>query len=86
MKVLKNEDLKLCVIKWGDAWANHGYHDADRDYTPAVMVDIGWLVEENDETIVLCRSYSEDDGQKRNLTVIPWVNVMSYEVLECSND
>ncbi len=78
---MKNEDQKIMIVKWGDAWARHGYYDQSEDHAPTVMVDIGWLCEENDETIVLCRSMCEDDGQKRQLSVIPWCNVISVEEL-----
>ena len=71
----------IYIVKWGDAFANHGYYSSGRDYTPEVMYDIGWMIEENDETIVLARSRS-DDGDYRSLSVIPWVNVISMEELE----
>ena len=73
--------MKIYIVKWGDAWAAHGYYDSSNSYAPAVMHDIGWLVEENDETIVLCRSRYKDNDANRSLTVIPWVNVISIEEL-----
>jgi hypothetical protein len=46
-----------------------------------VMKDVGWFIEENDETIVLCRSISES-GQQRNLSVIPLVNIIRIDVVD----
>ncbi len=78
---MKNEDETIWIVKWGDAWARHGYYDQTDEHSPVIMVDIGWFVEENDETIVLCRSICEDDGQRRALSVIPICNIISIEEL-----
>ena len=69
----------LIIVTWIDAWANHGYYYHGNDYTPEAMQDVGWFMEENDETIVIARSRDLDDGSSRNLSVIPLVNVVSVE-------
>ena len=73
---------KVYIVTWGDAWARPDYYESEDDHTPMVMKDIGWLCEENDETVVLCRSIAET-GQRRQLTIIPWCNVISIEELVC---
>lgn len=75
------KEPKLYTVKWGDAWGGHLYYKSDEDHSPMVMEDVGWVMEENDETIVLSRSRCLDDGQHRQLSVIPWVNVISMEEL-----
>jgi len=71
----------IIVIRWQDAWANHGYYSVDNDYTPEVMEDIGWFMEENDDTIVLARSRSPSEKSYRNLSVIILSDVISIEEL-----
>ena len=72
---------KLYIVTWGDAWARSGYYQEGSDYMPMIMKDVGWVCEENDETIVLCRSISETD-QQRELSIIPWYNIISMEELK----
>ena len=70
----------LCIVTWGDAWAMHGYYDPEGDNTPAVMQDVGWIAEENDETIVLYRSRAMEGSEgKRQVSVIPLCNVIKIE-------
>lgn len=76
-----NKEPKIMVVKWADAWGSMQYYNKKHDYTPMIMTDVGFLCEENDESIVLCMSWSEDDDSKRHLTVIPWEFVVSVEVL-----
>lgn len=74
------KDDCLVIVTWGDAYANLAYYEPDRDQdlTPMVIMDVGWVCEENDEVIVLCSSTSET-GSMRNLSVIPQVNIISIE-------
>jgi len=72
--------LKLYVIKWGDAWGTTNHYDEQGDLSPMIMTDVGWVCEENAETIVLCRSRSET-GRCRDLVIIPWYNIIDMEEL-----
>ena len=73
---------KLFIVKWDDAWASVGaYYKEGRDYTPMLMCDVGWVVEENDDTIVLATSYDKDGDQYRNVCIIPWDMIVSMEEL-----
>ncbi len=69
----------LIIVRWQDAWANHGYYSQGGNYTPEIMEDVGWFMEENDETIVLARSHDMDDDTHRNLCVIILDDVISIE-------
>lgn len=71
----------MCIVTWGDAWATHEYYHAKDDHDPMPMQDIGWFMEANDETIVLARSRTESESSYRAVSVIPWVNVITLEVL-----
>ena len=42
---------KLYIVKWDDAWADLGSYRRGYDYCPLETMDIGWVVEENDEVI-----------------------------------
>ena len=73
---------KLYIVKWDDAWGGGlSYYKEGRDYTPCLMCDVGWVVEENDKTLVLATSYDEDGDQYRSLCIIPWDMVVSMEEL-----
>lgn len=72
---------KLYIVTWIDAFATHGYYNKDNSYEPIVMKDVGWVVDENEESIVLSRSHCPVEDDWRQLSVIPWVNVVSMEEL-----
>lgn len=71
---------KLYVVTWGDAWGGDIYYRDAGDHTPITMTNVGWLCESNDETIVLSASFSETE-RRRDLTIIPHVNIISIEEL-----
>ncbi len=69
------EEPKLALVRWIDAFANHNYYHEGTDYTPVVMEDVGWVVEEDDESIVLCRSRCLEEESYRGIASIPIVNI-----------
>ncbi len=77
------KDDELLIVTWGDAYASLQYYEPgrERDPSPMVIKDVGWLCEENDETIVICSALSET-GSRRNLSVIPIVNIIDIEVVD----
>ena len=72
---------KLYIITWDDAWVGNRTYDSDNDYSPLRTQDVGWVVEENDETIVIATSFTPDLESYRHVTVIPWDMVVSMEEL-----
>ena len=77
---VKSYDYKLYVVTWGDAYGGEMYYSAAGNHSPMVMTNVGWLCEDNDETIVLSQSFSET-GRRRDLIIIPHVNIISIEEL-----
>ena len=77
---MKPYEYKLYVVTWGAAYGGEVYYSPQGDHSPMVMTNVGWLCENNDETIVLCGSYSET-GKRRDMVVIPHVNIISIEEL-----
>ena len=72
---------RLMVVKWKDAWSSSvTYYNEDNDFSPIVTVDVGFLMEENDETIVLCSQLCEEN-RNRHIMVIPWEFIISMEEL-----
>lgn len=71
---------RIFEVKWADAWGTQGYYRKGNDYTPIIMTDIGYLCEQNEDTIVICMSYAEDETE-RHLSVTPWEFVISMEEL-----
>lgn len=72
---------KLYLVEWKDAWSNGMlYYDKDNSHSPIVNLDVGFVMEENDETIVLCSQINVDD-LNRHTMVIPWEFIISMEEL-----
>lgn len=72
---------KIYLVRWDDAWSNgNGYYREHADYTPMQLWDIGFVCEENEDTLVLASCYSEDDS-KRSISIIPWEYIVSIEEL-----
>ncbi len=72
---------KLYVVTWLDAWSNtSSYYKDDGDYSPMEMVDVGYMMEENDETLVLCSQLTKDGGARHHM-VIPWEYIVKIEEL-----
>ncbi len=73
----------LCIVTWGDAYANLAYYEGPdkHDCSPMIIKDVGWIAEENDECIVLVSSLSET-GSRRNMSVIPLVNIIKIEEID----
>ncbi|MCH7779654.1 MAG: hypothetical protein IH848_02305 [Acidobacteria bacterium] len=74
-------DRILYEITWIDAYAKTGaYYDEGDDYTPLQCIDVGYLMEENDETLVIAASLSEG-GIARHISVFPWEFIIKIEEL-----
>lgn len=75
------EQPKTYLVRWNDAWrGSSGYYREDGDYTPMQIMDIGFVCEENEDTLVIASCYAEDES-KRHLSVIPWEYIISIEEL-----
>lgn len=77
-------DLKdskpIVIVRWGDAWSNNGrYYTEGDDFTPIEVRSVGYLMEQNDETLVVCSDYFDSD-EYRKVTSIPIVNII--EIIE----
>lgn len=74
------EHPKIYLVRWDDAFGNQGYYHKNNDYTPMQITDIGFVCEENDDTLVLASCWAEDESL-RHITVIPWEYIVSIEEL-----
>ena len=74
------EKGKIYLVEWFDAWSTGNYYKVANDYTPVVIKNIGFLCEENDDTLVLSSSICEDDSQ-RSVFVVPWEYIIKVEEL-----
>lgn len=73
---------KIYVVHWRDAWRNQSYYGEENDYTALDVVDVGFLMEENDDTVVLASSIEMDKVHSgRHMSVIPWEYIVSMEEL-----
>lgn len=58
------------AVTWVDASMGGGWHTYDEiDSEPALTITVGWLVKEDENTLVLASSWGY--GQLGNLTYIP---------------
>lgn len=72
----------IVIVKWSDAFFRQGsYYGNDKDYTPYILESVGYLMEQNEETVVLCSDYSPEDECYRHIASIPLVNVISITEL-----
>jgi hypothetical protein len=76
---MKEPDKPFVVVVWGDAWSNDktDYQNGS-DYTPMVCHTPGWLMEQNEETTVVSRMYTEGD-RYQSLFVIPNGDIIHIE-------
>lgn len=75
---------KIYVVHWIDAWGGGtgSYYREGNDYTGLDVYDVGFVVEENDDTLVLASSIESDKTDSgRNLSVIPWDYIVKMEEL-----
>lgn len=73
---------KFVWVHWGDAWGNSSqYYREGADYAPVRATTPGWLMEDNEETLVIAKTQFEDDSY-RDLTVIPKSWVISIDYLD----
>ena len=75
---------KIYLVRWIDAWAggSSSYYRQGNDYTGLDVYDIGFVMEENDDTLVLCSSVESDAVDAgRSIACIPWEYIVSIEEL-----
>ena len=75
-----NNKRKLIVVHWLDAWSTSGYYIDGSEHTPLEVQDIGFLMDENEHSIVLAQSVDENDSA-RHIVVIPWEMIQKVEEL-----
>ncbi len=62
----------IYVIEWYDAWSNgDSYYTSDTKCEPMLIVDVGFVCEENDEGVLLAASNCPDDKGLRHIKFIP---------------
>ena len=80
-EIMNKELVKpIYLVHWNDAWSTQSYYSKGNDYTSYKSCSIGFMVEENDDTIVISQT-SGEDKQERNLLIIPWEYIESIEQL-----
>ena len=79
---------QVVLVHWIDAWANSaGYYDSSYAYESLPMIDIGYLVKENDAGILTSRCIQFDRKDEtyrrhRGESFTPWEMVTKVEILE----
>ena len=74
-------DYKIYEVTWIDAWqSGPQYYRDGNDYTPMICKDIGYVMEENEDCVVMATSISLD-SDPRHINVIPWEFVVHMEEL-----
>jgi len=77
--------MKICECRWGDAWINTidiDLKEAEK-LKPLVRYSVGFLVTDNEESLVLCTDYYEEDKTTVNAPmVIPKGMIIDYWVYE----
>jgi len=69
----------IVLVTWKDAWSNAtGHYDPTYDYEALLMEDVGYLVLENDEGILLAHTL-QNNKSYRGETFLPWEMVVKVE-------
>ena len=74
-------DRPLILLTWRDAWCGQAAYDPDHAYTSLETQDIGWLVEENDDGVVMCSSRCASNNIYRSECFVPWGMIVRMEEL-----
>lgn len=75
------KDNVLVEIKWYDAWTDFKDIKVARakNLKPILRTTVGWLVSENDECIILCTDYFDNDETTINTPIIiPTGMILTY--------
>ena len=72
---------KLYEVTWIDAWESSAQYYYDyNEYTPMLCKDVGYVVEENDDCLVMATSISPSCAP-RHVNVLPWEFIVNMEEL-----
>jgi hypothetical protein len=81
--------MNIVEVKWGDAWIDTtdiNFEDAKK-LKPIVRYTIGFLVADNEDSLILCTDYYDEDKTMVNAPmVIPKGMVMEYWIYEFIED
>ena len=56
----------IVCIEWIDAATDHGWEEiSDSDFSPTIAVSVGFMIKEDDTTIVLASSYTGTASNNR---------------------
>ena len=75
---------KIVLVEWLDAYHESGYfdiHKAETSFKPIKLQEVGWLVVNDTERVVLAQEQCPEDGNYRNLQVIPKAVVVTIKDL-----
>jgi hypothetical protein len=73
----------VVLIRWFDASYNSSERaESDIECRPIEMVEVGFLIKENKDAIVVGMEHAPDHGTFRHVVTIPRVNVRSLTRLD----
>lgn len=82
MKKELKPDKPIAIVTWGDAsYSSLRYYDKHKKHEPIVTQTVGYLLEYDDERLLMYADYFED-GDYRNEILIPSVMIISVYILE----
>jgi hypothetical protein len=84
------ETLRLVIVTWHDAWADHdnfaSAHGLAQTHEPMVVESLGWIVTDDDKGISIVNEQSTEEGKAiyRGRTFIPRAMVQSVQEYKLS--
>ena len=75
------KDRVLVQIEWGDAWVDCADYELvkAKKLKPVPRTTVGWLIEENEECIVLCTDlFDKDKDYVNTVMIIPTGMITAY--------
>ena len=58
-------------IEWWDIVTADSWNEDEEDTTPATLIDVGWLLEDNDKWVRIAGTYDWDSGKWARFRLIP---------------
>ena len=68
---LTPETAPVVRIDWWDIVTADSWNEDEEDTTPATLVDLGWLLEDNPKWIRIATTYDHDSGRWARFRLIP---------------
>lgn len=72
--------MRIAYVRWRDASYGTDYKEFDALHGTVELHEVGFLVNESDETVALSLEWQDGSTESRNWLIIPRVNIVEMRV------